>query len=550
MGKKNRGMRANWDEEMMEEALNLIKQGKSQRYVENHCGIPRRTLRAHIKSGISKRKLGRHPILNSELESELEAKIIRFAERGFPLTPKTIRRCVFAFVDKKKIPNPFSATHKLAGREWYRAFLKRNTAISLRRAQNMNPARAQKLNKPIVQDYFNKLNNLLERIGVKNKPEKIYNMDEKGCRLNLHHQQRVLARKGAKRVHLVAHEHAENVSIVGCANALGQVIPPMILFKGKRLKPTFEDGLPGGSVVHMTPKGSMIQEVFVKWLEHFAKYMSAPPVVLIFDGASCHLDISIAERAEELGIHLMCLPSNTTHELQPMMDKAVFRSFEHHWDEELLRYWEHHPTRTLNKERFSDIFTPVWGKCMTIANITNGFRATGIYPLNIDPIAEYAFAPSLATLRNIEDENNDNSSPEDDVPLASLRDETKKANNSFSEVLVTPEVKIKPNAPIRKKALNYKALEVTKKLFKDTTNVQGQPQLAKKTHAKTSSAEPQPSSSKGRINKENWLCAGCHKNFVADMRQCTECKLWFHEECVGLTEDDDEPFVCAFCEEK
>lgn len=101
MGKRNRGLRANWDEEMMQEALNLIKEGKSQRYVEQHCGIPRRTLRAHIKSGSSKRKLGRQPVLSTELEGELESKIIRFAERGFPLTPKTIRRCVFQFVTKK-----------------------------------------------------------------------------------------------------------------------------------------------------------------------------------------------------------------------------------------------------------------------------------------------------------------------------------------------------------------------------------------------------------------------------------------------------------------
>ncbi|KAI4466317.1 guanylyl cyclase [Holotrichia oblita] len=81
-------------------------------------------------------------------------------------------------------------------------------------------------------------------------------MDEKGCRLMLHHQQRVLAEKGSKRVHSIGSEHAENVTIVGCANALGQVIPPMILFKGQRLKPVYYDGLPTGAIVHMTSKGS------------------------------------------------------------------------------------------------------------------------------------------------------------------------------------------------------------------------------------------------------------------------------------------------------
>ncbi|KAF2892651.1 hypothetical protein ILUMI_13521 [Ignelater luminosus] len=52
-------------------------------------------------------------------------------------------------------------------------------------------------------------------------------------------------------------EHAENVIIVACANALGQVIPPMILFEGQKLKPLYFDGLPAESAVHMTPKDSI-----------------------------------------------------------------------------------------------------------------------------------------------------------------------------------------------------------------------------------------------------------------------------------------------------
>ncbi|KAI4466404.1 homeobox-like domain superfamily [Holotrichia oblita] len=68
MGKKNRGMRANWTEDMMSEALMLINKGMSQREVEKQCGIARTTLRNHIKSGSCKRKLGRRGILSEEEE--------------------------------------------------------------------------------------------------------------------------------------------------------------------------------------------------------------------------------------------------------------------------------------------------------------------------------------------------------------------------------------------------------------------------------------------------------------------------------------------------
>ena len=110
----------------------------------------------------------------------------------------------------------------------------------------------------------------------------------------------------------------------------------------------------------------------------------------IFDGAACHLDLSIVEVADSLDIALYCLPSNTTHELQPL-DKAVYRSFEHHWDSELLLFMKQNPDKKLTKARFNIILTTVWSKCMTYIDITSGFRATGLYPFNPHAIPETAF---------------------------------------------------------------------------------------------------------------------------------------------------------------
>ncbi|KAB0804529.1 hypothetical protein PPYR_01499, partial [Photinus pyralis] len=126
-------------------------------------------------------------------------------------------------------------------------------------------------------DYFEKLDNTLDELCFKNKPERIYNMDKKGCRLTVHHQQTVLAQKGVKRLHLVAPEHAENVTVVGCVSASGTVIPPMIIFKGKRKKPEFDDNLPPGSLVKMAPKGSMTIDLFVDFVGHLGKYKIAGP---------------------------------------------------------------------------------------------------------------------------------------------------------------------------------------------------------------------------------------------------------------------------------
>ena len=161
------------------------------------------------------------------------------------------------------------------GKDWLNGFLKRNPDVTARRAQHLNEARATKLNRPIVQDYFDKLKAILLEKNIFDKPQHIYNMDEKGIRLCLHKSPVVLAKKGSKRVHYRGKEHGENVTIVGTGSALGSAIPPLILFKGVRKNKEWLPLLPTGSDFEMTPKGSMTIPVFVKFLQHFAKFKTA-----------------------------------------------------------------------------------------------------------------------------------------------------------------------------------------------------------------------------------------------------------------------------------
>ena len=121
-------------------------------------------------------------------------------------------------------------------------------------------------------------------------------------------------------------------------------------------------------------------------------------VLLIFDGAKCHLTPSICDTADKHNILLYCLPSNTTHELQPL-DKATFRAFESFWDEELIMYSKNNNQSEvgLSKREFGVVFTPVWLRSLTMKNVVNGFKATGIYPFNKNAIAEEAYGPSIPT---------------------------------------------------------------------------------------------------------------------------------------------------------
>lgn len=148
----------------------------------------------------------------------------------------------------------------------------------------------------------------------------------------------------------------------------------------------------------MAPKGFMTTELFITFLNHFASFKPPGQILLVFDGAASHLDYTIVEAADKHDIVLYCLSSNTTHELQPL-NKSVYRSFEHHWDLEFLKYRDKYPDRKFNKTSFNIVFSEVWFKCMTQSNIINGFRAVGLYPFDPEVIPESAFAPSVLTER-------------------------------------------------------------------------------------------------------------------------------------------------------
>jgi len=86
------------------------------------------------------------------------------------------------------------------------------------------------------------------------------------------------------------------------------------------------------------------------------------------------MDFFISDKAEELGIELHCLPSNTTHELQPL-DKSCFRSVEANWDAQIDVFWDSitgDGDRTMNKLRFQHVFSKTWDLAMTAKNIKAG----------------------------------------------------------------------------------------------------------------------------------------------------------------------------------
>ena len=168
-------------------------------------------------------------------------------------------------------------------------------------------------------------------------------MDESRLSLDLK-PSKVIALKGAKKVHCRTSGNKMQITILACANAAGTVIPPMVIFEGKRLNPEWTKGEVPCTLYGMSDKDTI-------------RY------------------------AASQGVIVMCLPPHTTHISQPL-DVSFFKPLKTYWSEVCHRYMQDNPGRVITKYQFSSLFSTAWYKAVRPENIVSGFRKVGVCPFD------------------------------------------------------------------------------------------------------------------------------------------------------------------------
>ena len=116
------------------------------------------------------------------------------------------------------------------------------------------------------------------------------------------------------------------MTVVGAVNAAGRYLPPMLIFKRKRMTPLLLKGSPAGTVGAVSDNGWITGELFIVWMKHFiaqVKPSSEEKVILIVDGHVSHKTIGVIELARQNGIVLISLPPHATHRMQPL-DRTIY----------------------------------------------------------------------------------------------------------------------------------------------------------------------------------------------------------------------------------
>jgi len=401
---RRKSERGSWDEKKMREAIDMMQGGAKMKRAADACGVPRTTLRRHFKNLLCKpvgsKHLGNLSVLGQERELDLVKHITDFERRGFPLTTADIRKLAYQFVIHNNIKHSFNDAKKMAGRDWCSGFRKRHRNIlTIRKPQALSIQRAIHLNKPSVEKYFQILERIMEENNLFGKPTRIYNVDETGLSL-VPGVKKIVGRRGMNgSSQITGGERGQLQTVIMATSAAGDYIPPMIIYKGKRMLPELEKGFPPGTVVHLSESGYVNKDLFLDWFKHFCKNKKDKDgkTLLVLDGHGSHtLNLDVVHLAAEHGVEIVSMPPHTSHYLQPL-DKVHFKPLKEHYKEAVRIHLRNNPGLGIKRSDFPTLFRTAYFKVATISNSINAFRATGLYPLNIDEIPDYAYAPAETT---------------------------------------------------------------------------------------------------------------------------------------------------------
>jgi DDE superfamily endonuclease len=270
--------------------------------------------------------------------------------------------------------------------------------------------------------FFNNLHGLMEQYNF--GPESIYNIDESGLTM-VQRPTKVVAEKGCKQVgKMTSAERGALVTICATVNAIGNHLPPFLVFPRVNFKDHMLKGAPPGSTGVASGSGWMTAEKFIEFLRHFEKHVKCckeKPVLLILDNHESHISIPALNFAKEHGIVMLTFPPHCSHKLQPL-DRSVFGPLKRYYNAGCDAWMLRNPGKPMTIYDISEVLGYAFPLAFTSVNITAGFRVSGIWPFNRDIFADHEYLSAYVTDR-----------PQESLPAA-----TTSPGMSIQVVNITP----------------------------------------------------------------------------------------------------------------
>ena len=194
---------------------------------------------------------------------------------------------------------------------------------------------------------------------------RIYNCDETGFPLSPK-PGKVIAYKSDRHINQAGTSSKKtHITMLICCTASGHYVPPLVVYPGVQprveLREKFHTAFPQ-ALFGNSKSGWMDTHLFQEYLENgFNKALAdrhvQRPVLLLIDGARCHLSIKASKYCDQNGIYLYTLYPNATHLLQPL-DLSLMGSLKMNYRSEMKKWYTKYIGAIFNKYEFIEVFHP------------------------------------------------------------------------------------------------------------------------------------------------------------------------------------------------
>ena len=395
VNKKQKIKRKLYSASQLLKAANAVKaRGMSVRKAAAKFNVPATSVHRAAKNPEERpSRTGPPQVLSPQIENEIVNWILYRAETGSPVSKgellDSVQKYVISLGDQ--IPKtPF--TNGRPGRHWFEKFRARHPQITIRTPQHLSNSRAS-VTEEDLRAWFCEIEINLKNKGLDQiQPSRIFNCDETNL-LFIPKSEKVLTEKGAPSVYkIVDGGEKESLTVLFMYGADGTRAPPMLMFKyADKVPPSIIKSCPSGWGIGHSESGWMttetfyeyIRKVFYPWLlEQEIEF----PIVIYLDGHSSHVTIPLVSFCRQTKIELICLFPNSTHIIQPL-DIAFFHPFKNVWRNSILKYKSQNNITRLKKEHVASVLQEALQSFPNEKKtIQNGFRASGLVPLNPDAV--------------------------------------------------------------------------------------------------------------------------------------------------------------------
>lgn len=367
------------------------------------------------------------------------------------LSPHNVRQLAYQYLcENGKIVPPKWHDKEAATYDWFYGFMNRHKSLSLRVPEATSLSRATAFNRHNVGKFFENLKSLMLRFEF--RADQIWNIDETGL-TTVHKPRKIVACRGLKQVSKVTSgERGELVTVCGAINAVGNHLPPFMIFPRKNWQSRMTDGGPPGTEGAAYQSGWMTGSNFLNFLKFFVKHVRCSKenqCLMVLDNHESHITIDSINFAKENGIHLLTIPPHTSQKLQPL-DRILFGTLKSYYNSACDDWMVSHPGRPMTIYDIAGCLGRAYPTAMTPRNIQKSFEITGICPLNSEIFTDDEFLSSFVTDRENPDNNLvDTISATVEVSAAPSsstlpENDTTETNSATSDVSTAPSLSIVP----------------------------------------------------------------------------------------------------------